>query len=250
MVLRLAILTLAAALPVAVQGAPPATQPDAAPASQPRAPSSAANAVAPSSHPTQARHVVRRSSTSRAFTLVAARAGAVVRTSATHTIAGPATDLEVARVWPMRHWQLGLFAGLGYACPMARGTGVDDDISPNGGAFSWFVALHTLHISLGLHAWLTGLSHRFWPYLGGGLRVHLLAAATSSGSAGSSGFGTNTGIAPAAPTPLLRAGAAWRIGQGALTVELQVDRLSVDTRPTGESRTAGVYLLAGYAFIR
>jgi hypothetical protein len=160
-------------------------------------------------------------------------------------------ELEAAYQLPFIGRRLGIFFDFSYSRPTESGTRTDARVLTNGGVEDWKLVQHDVGFALGLHFWQP-LPKNFLIYGGIGGKLHLLRTIIDA-SAGGADFGTNREDSTRVGA-LLRVGGAYKIGPGAIQLELQFEWLTSNHLITGgeldgtSPNEAHIALQIGYAF--
>lgn len=151
-------------------------------------------------------------------------------------------QLEAAYQFPVWGSRLGLVTSLGYTQPTASGSGVNPGLP--GGEYTFETTQRQITWDIGL---LVKAMDRASPWnlgLAAGARIVFLSVLTS-GAAGGEPFGEHD---EQATLPGMFAGAQgeYRLGPGAVFLELSLGMAFEDLRTTGDLTLAGLEILAGY----
>ncbi len=140
---------------------------------------------------------------------------------------------------------LGAFLDLSYAEPTARGARSDPRVVANGGAEDWTLAVRDFGIGFGPRVQFH-LGALFDGYVGLGALVSFTRSVTSA-SAGDVPLGTHTEFNTRLGG-LLRLGVGFKLGPGAVVLELAGNHVPVDHLITGDANTSSLSAQLGYAF--
>lgn len=152
--------------------------------------------------------------------------------------------LEVAYQFPIWGSRLGLITSWGYTQPGASGSGTDPRLP--GGEYTWETTQRQTAWDIGV---LVKVMERESPWnlsLAAGARIVFLSTLTS-GEAGGEPFGEHD---EQATRPGMFAGAQgeYRLGPGAVFLELSLGMSFLDLRTTGDLTVMELGILAGYRF--
>jgi hypothetical protein len=152
--------------------------------------------------------------------------------------------LEVAYQFPFWGSRLGLITSLGYTQPAASGSGSDPRLP--GGEYSWETTQRQTTWDIGV---LVKVMERASPWnlaMAAGARIGFLSTLTS-GEAGGEPFGEHDEQATL-PGMFVGAQGEYRLGPGAVLLDLSLGMSFQDLRTTGDLTVAELGILAGYRF--
>ncbi len=152
--------------------------------------------------------------------------------------------LEAAYQFPFWGSRLGLITSLGYTQPSATGTGSDPRLP--GGEYTWETTQRQTTWDIGA---LVKVMERTSPWNIGmavGARIVFLSTLTS-GEAGDEAFGEHDERATI-PGVFTGAQGEYRLGPGAVFLELSIGMSFQDLRTTGDLTAMELGILAGYRF--
>lgn len=154
-------------------------------------------------------------------------------------------DLELGWVSPLLNHQLAFVVDTGYAQP-THGQKVTD-ARVGGGSYNFTLTQRELNVFVGPKYFIAPVSSELLPYVGAGVKVHLLKSDVVGDAAGSP-FGQNSETSTQVGGAL-RGGLGIKLGPGHLIGELELAYGGLNATITGKSNVADASLQLGYLFI-
>jgi len=152
--------------------------------------------------------------------------------------------LEASYLFPLLGSRLGLITALGYSQPEASGTGTDERLPD--GTYSWDMTQRQTTWDIGLVGRIMPWSSDWNVGVAAGAQVMFLSTLTK-GEAGGEPFGDHDEQATL-PGVFASLQAEYRLGPGALFVELAYTAAFQDLETTGEVTSSTLGALLGYRF--
>ncbi len=152
--------------------------------------------------------------------------------------------LEASYLFPALGSRLGLITAIGYSQPEASGTGTDDRLPD--GTYSWEMTQRQTTWDIGLLGRIMPWSSDWNMTLAAGAQVMFLSTLTK-GEAGGEPFGQHDEQATLAGV-FASLQAEYRLGPGALFVELAYTAAFQDLETTGDVTSSTLGALLGYRF--
>lgn len=154
-------------------------------------------------------------------------------------------DLELGWVSPLLNHQLALVVDTGYAQPVHSQKLSDARVS--GGSSEFTLTQRELNVFVGPKYFIAPTRAQLLPYVGAGVKVHLLQSKIVGDAAGSQ-FGQNSETKTQVGGAL-RGGLGYKLGPGHLLGELELAYGGLDETITGKANVADAALQVGYLFI-